>query len=176
MHPVIRKARQLLEGREQQEAADKRWREEHADELLDAGIDQLLTKSATPIIKRDYGDVIHKVREDALVRPEQQKTSMSPECAARWNEWANSLIAVKLAEFREEDLQNILEDYSEIIGEEVVRIVEAERRDIERTHKQRIVLFDPSEAMAKEIEKATAPLRAEIVTLQKQVSELKKRT
>jgi hypothetical protein len=73
MHPVFEKARAMLANREQDEAEHQRWREQRADQIFAAETDALVarveaTKAKAEIKQRDYGDVIYKVNENALVR------------------------------------------------------------------------------------------------------------
>jgi hypothetical protein len=94
MHPVIAKARDLLAGREQWEAEEKVWREQHADQPAAPEVDVLLTKSAasTTVKTRDFNDgLIHKTRDDALVQ-QPQASAMSPELQQQWNDWADDRI------------------------------------------------------------------------------------
>ena len=189
MNPIA-KARALLANREQDEAEAQRWRDAHADQILAAETDALIarmeaTKVKDEIKTRDYHDGLLYRRNDNA-RVEQQQTFMSPENAARWAEWANSLIDVKIAEFNDTEIRKHVEDINEEFAASVKmsKSLSAEVRALDRKFwrrvgddtQQRIVLYDPGQALEKEIEKVVTPLRAEIATLRKQVSELKKRS
>jgi hypothetical protein len=183
MHPVLKKAHELLGGRAQQEVEHEEWRKSHADEILAAEIDALLTKTA-PIKHRDYGDVIYKTRDNALQQPVQQPTTnfMPAEQAVGWTEWAHSVFAVAIADYNDTHIRQHVEDINREFEDLVdfSKRLQAELRELrssfaaQKAHN--IVLFDPSEAMAKEIEKVASPMRAEIAMLKHQIAELKKRS
>jgi hypothetical protein len=75
MHPSIKRANELLEGREEQEARHEAWKEQHADELFAAEVDALLNKSAPIKTRAAGGDgLIYKRNENAL----QQEPQVTP--------------------------------------------------------------------------------------------------
>ena len=77
MHPTIRRARDLLERLDQQEAEHQVWRAEHAAELEDARINALLAKPAAIKQRRFDDDLIYKVVVNERA-PTQASTAMSP--------------------------------------------------------------------------------------------------
>jgi hypothetical protein len=117
MHPVIQKARALLERLDQQAIEHETWRDEHAAALEDARIDALIAKPAPTIKQRRVDDdqLIYKVVVNE--RAPTQSTTMDAASSARWNEWAD------------ERIRHAVEMAAEVIGEESGRAERELRRD-----------------------------------------------
>ena len=128
----IQRARELLEGREAQEAEHEVWRERHSDELLNIEIDALLDR--TQVNKNLNGNtIVYKRRDEARVttvppQPSTREGYMDPRSQGAWDDWARSVAVDAL----HEELPATLNDMAKIIGEEVGAIEREMRADFDK--------------------------------------------
>jgi hypothetical protein len=77
-HPSTQRARQILDRRAAQEAEHEAWREQHADELSDARLEQLRAARNRRVQKEFAGDLIYKTIENAVLPPPAEPANSEP--------------------------------------------------------------------------------------------------
>jgi hypothetical protein len=155
MHPIIRKSRELLEGRAEQEAQHVEWAKgEHKEwQTPDAKADA--AKSAVKHRDVDRDGLVYRRNDDARVQSEQTQPvsagwQMSPELQQEWTDWVNNLIAQQIEDYH----QQVADEFDLVTKSlrDEITALRAELRLEIRGASNKLIIYDGTDArMRKEL-------------------------